>query len=86
MAFCVYIIQSERDGSYYKGFSQNPYERLEQHNRGESHYTSSKMPWKLVHVEEFVTKREALIRERVLKKYGNERISRLVASPKNNIR
>jgi putative endonuclease len=44
MPFYVYIIQSKKDNSFYKGFSENPYQRLDQHNNGESHYTSSKIP------------------------------------------
>ncbi|MBK8391457.1 MAG: GIY-YIG nuclease family protein [Saprospiraceae bacterium] len=42
MKYYVYIIQSLVDNTYYKGFSLNPYERLEYHNQGESLYTSRK--------------------------------------------
>jgi predicted GIY-YIG superfamily endonuclease len=38
MPWFVYIIQSEMDGTYYKGSSQDPYKRLLQHNAGESFY------------------------------------------------
>jgi len=61
MKFYVYIIQSSLDNSYYKGFSLDPYSRLEQHNLGESSYTSNKIPWKLVCILSFETKKEALI-------------------------
>ena len=81
--FYVYIIQSEKDSTYHKGFSENPKQRLLHHNNAESEYTSAKVPWKLVYVEELTTKREALIREKALKKYSHEQIARLVASPKN---
>lgn len=67
----VYIIQSQVDNSYYKGFTENLATRLLQHNNGDSQYTSAKLPWKLVYVEELPTKREALIREKVLKKYSH---------------
>jgi putative endonuclease len=69
MLFYVYIIRSEKDHSYYKGFSEDPVKRLEQHNRGEATYTSIRMPWVLVYIEVFETKREALAREINLKKY-----------------
>ncbi|MBX2904473.1 MAG: GIY-YIG nuclease family protein [Taibaiella sp.] len=85
MAFYVYVIQSEKDNSFYKGFSENPSERLAQHNRGESSYTSTKTPWKLVHVEELPTKRDALIREKALKKYSHDQLISLINSPKNII-
>lgn len=85
MGYYVYIIQSDIDGSYYKGFSEAPLIRLAQHNNGESHYTSGKIPWRLVYIEIMLSKTEALKRERVVKKYGHERIIRLIASPKNSI-
>jgi len=83
MSFYVYIIQSQADQSYYKGFSENPTNRLVQHNNGECQYTSRKMPWVLVYVESLPTKREALIRERSLKKYSHKQIQDLVLSIKN---
>jgi putative endonuclease len=49
----VYIIQSLIDHSYYKGYSSNPYDRLEQHNNKLSTYTSTKCPWRLVAIFEF---------------------------------
>jgi putative endonuclease len=67
MPFYVYIIQSEQDSSYYKGFSENCEERLRRHNEGLSAYTSRKMPWKLVYFEEHDSKTSALRREKNLK-------------------
>ncbi|MFY0644052.1 MAG: GIY-YIG nuclease family protein [Bacteroidia bacterium] len=63
----VYIIQSEKDSSFYIGYSKEPLIRLEKHNNSNSGYTSTKKPWKLVYIEEFPAKREALIREQFLK-------------------
>ena len=83
MPYYVYIIQSEADRSYYKGFSENPLLRLVQHNTGESQYTSVKIPWRLAYVEELPTKREALIREKVLKKYSHSQIEKLLTTGKN---
>ena len=83
MPFYVYIIQSQKDKTYYKGFSENPYQRLNQHNNGESHYTSSKIPWTLVCLLEFDSKTEALIKERKLKKYSNASLIALIKSSQN---
>ncbi|WP_363151965.1 GIY-YIG nuclease family protein [uncultured Mucilaginibacter sp.] len=83
MAFYVYVIQSEVDNSYYKGFSENPINRLSQHNNGECVYTLRKMPWAFVYIEELPTKREALIRERSLKKYAHAQIEKLILSNRN---
>ena len=83
MAYYVYIIESLQDGTFYKGYSEDPLKRLQQHNQGESKYTSGKMPWKLVYVEECASKTEALIRERNLKKADRSRIQTLLVHPKN---
>jgi putative endonuclease len=79
----VYIIQSELDNSFYKGFSEDYLKRLSEHNAGKSNYTSTKIPWRLVYVEICESKREALIREKNLKKATRERILVLINSPKN---
>jgi putative endonuclease len=68
MPWYVYIIESEIDADYYKGISENYLKRLDEHNKGLSTFTSTKRPWKLRYVEMFLTKKEALIRERKLKK------------------
>jgi len=73
MVFYVYIIESLKDETY-------------QHNNGESDYTSKKIPWKLVYVEEYTSKREALIRERNLKKADRQRILALINSSRNLLR
>ena len=86
MGYYVYIIESVVDGSFYKGYSENPYERLNQHNDGDSRYTSFKRPWKLVCLLSFDTKREALIKERKLKKYSHESMQALIASNQNILR
>jgi putative endonuclease len=83
MPYYVYIIQSLKDNSYYKGFSENVQQRLIQHNAGESTYTKNKMPWKLVYFEEHTEKRLALIREKNLKKAAISRIEALIVSHKN---
>ena len=44
MIYYVYIIQSQLDLSFYKGYTTHPNLRLEQHNNGESDYTSKKCP------------------------------------------
>ncbi len=86
MAFQVYILQSEQDGSFYKGFSENVFNRLQEHNDGFSQYTSSKRPWKLVYYETLPDKKSSLIREKNLKKYSIERLIALINSPKNKLK
>jgi putative endonuclease len=68
----VYVLQSEKDESYYIGFTESLEKRVNQHNNGESNYTGRKMPWKLVYFEEFKTKTDAIKRERFLKAQKNK--------------
>jgi putative endonuclease len=83
--FFVYVIFSTTGDIYYRGYSENPLNRLEQHRTGQSRYTSKFADWDLVYVECFETKREALIREKGIKKYSKAQIKNLVESPKNRI-
>ncbi len=70
MSFYVYIIYSPKHDKYYKGFTLNPHKCIGEHNDGLSRYTSNFRPWNLVFLEKFNDKKEALKRERGLKKYG----------------
>ena len=79
MAFYVYIIQSELDGSYYVGSTQDISERLERHNQGRSKYTKAKRPWQLVYSEEYQDRSSAVKRENEIKRQKNkDYIDRLV--------
>jgi len=67
MGFFTYILQSEKDGSFYIGSSQDPYERLNKHNRKHGGYTAKKQPWKIVWLKAFITKNKALEMEKFIK-------------------
>lgn len=73
------------DGTYYKGSSQKPMHRLGEHNNGLSKYTSTKLPWKLVYVEELPSKRDMLIREKKLKRGNADYFQKLIQGDKNII-
>jgi putative endonuclease len=68
--FIVYILQSLKDGSIYVGYTQDMNRRLSQHNAGKNKSTKQKTPWRLVYCECFLSKTDALIRERKLKNHG----------------
>ncbi|NHE56491.1 GIY-YIG nuclease family protein [Cyclobacterium plantarum] len=74
MTHYIYILESESDGSFYIGSSQDPVERLSKHNRPHKGYTARKQPWKLVHTEAFETKAEAISREKYLKKLKSRKL------------
>ena len=83
MPFYVYILQSLKDKSYYKGITSDPLLRLKRHNNGESFYSRGKVPWKLVYLELQASKIIGMKRERVLKKYSHSQIQKLILSPRN---
>ncbi len=69
--FFVYILMSEVDSSFYIGQTNDLNKRIEYHNLGLSKYTSRKKPWKVVYFEKYSTRKEAIKRERFLKKQRN---------------
>jgi len=85
MIHYVYIIYSASRDVYYRGYSLNPDARLVEHNNQRSSYTRNKGPWSLVYKQSFDSKREALLREKMLKKYSKQQILQLVLSSKNEL-
>ena len=68
MTFFVYVLESEKDGSYYVGSTNNFEDRIERHNQGRSQYTKTKRPWQLVYTEEYLNKSDAIKRENQIKR------------------
>ena len=84
--YYVYIIESVSSGIFYKGSTENYLKRLEEHNLGWNQYTRGKGPWKLVFVQEYDLKRDALIREKKLKRCNKEYLKWLIEQPINILR
>ncbi len=76
--YYVYILFSPRFDIYYKGITRDPEKRLYEHNNNLSRYTSGKGPWEMVYKEEVSSKREALIREKAIKKLNRRSILMLI--------
>ena len=68
--FFVYILQSKKDRSFYIGFAVDIKERLKKHNEGLVRSTKNIRPTELIYCEIYKSKRDALIRERRLKKFA----------------
>ena len=81
--YYVYILESIVDGDFYKGSTEDYLKRLAEHNSGESKFTKTKMPWKLIFVREFNNKQEALIEEKRLKKCNKEYLRWLILQSQN---
>ncbi|MHB8844857.1 MAG: GIY-YIG nuclease family protein [Nitrospirota bacterium] len=81
MPFAVYILQSEKDRSFYIGHTADLNDRLSRHNEGRSIYTKSRRPWRLVHQELFETRSLAMKRERELKSlHRRDLLEQLISS------
>ena len=73
--YYVYVLQSERDGCFYVGYTQELQQRLKLHNAGKVESTRDRKPLKLVYYEACTNQRDALHRERYLKTaYGKRYI------------
>jgi putative endonuclease len=71
--YCVYVIQSEKDGSTYIGYTEDLVRRIKEHNQGKTKSIKHKIPYKLMHTEEFESKTEARKRELKLKRSSFEK-------------
>lgn len=75
----LYVLKCA-DGSYYTGSTTNPELRLSQHQAGEgSAYTRSRLPVKLVYLQEFGSEHEAFLRERQVKGWSRAKKEALIA-------
>ena len=70
--YYVYVLLCE-DGSYYTGYARDIDSRVKRHIRGiGARYTKMHRPKRLVYTEKFYTIREALKREREIKKLKHD--------------
>jgi len=66
-SYYVYLLLCD-DGSYYTGYTKNVPSRLWQHKKGHgARYTRMRRPKRVIHVEEFKTRRAAMRREQQIK-------------------
>ena len=67
--YYVYVLYSPKIDRLYIGQTKDLDRRIMEHSEGESFYTKRADDWKLVHTEEFVTRSEAMRREKILKSH-----------------
>lgn len=78
MSCYCYIVECA-DGTYYTGWAIDPEKRVAMHNkRRGARYTRTRLPVKLVYVEELPDRTSAMKREIVIKRMKRERKSRLI--------
>ena len=79
--YTVYVLQSEKDGRLYKGFTNDLKKRIQEHNSGHTRSTKAFCPWKLVYSENFSTRQAARERELFFKTgEGRAFLKKLIAS------
>ena len=87
--YYVYVLVNE-DGKIYIGYSSNLRERIKSHKNKKSKYTSRYENWELCYYEAFISKEDALKREKALKKSGQgrrwlkERINKSIETCRKN--
>lgn len=77
--YFVYVLHSHRTGKFYIGQTADLQDRLARHNSGRSPAAKAGQPWKLVYTEKFLSRVDALRRERDLKSWrSHQRLERLI--------
>ena len=69
MPYFLYILESEKNGSYYVGTTNNLEDRINRHNEGRVKYTQPKRPWKLIYSEAHPDRSNAMKREYEIKSH-----------------
>lgn len=76
---CYCYILECVDGTYYTGWAVDPERRVAVHNKGRgAKYTKTRLPVKLVYVEELPDRTSAMKREIAIKKMTRERKKKLL--------
>ena len=73
--FYVYILLLNNK-QLYTGYSEDLRRRIGEHKRGDSEFTSKRLPVKLIHYEAYLLKDDAQRRERYLKTTEGKRFLR----------
>jgi predicted GIY-YIG superfamily endonuclease len=63
----VYILQSEKDGKFYTGWTKDLKSRIKEHNEGKVLSTKHRRPFKLIYYEFCLNEKDAIRREKYLK-------------------
>lgn len=85
MKWIVYILKSLARDVIYIGSTGNLNKRLMGHNKGDTTSTKKYIPWEVIYTEEYDSKKEALARERQLKKWKSRKKIEILIE-KNNKR
>ena len=80
--YSIYILQSEKDGRYYVGSTNNLEKRIVYHNKGRVLSTKNFVPWNLKYKENFDSLSMARKREQQIKNWKKRSaIEKLINAP-----
>ena len=83
MSCYCYIVECA-DGTYYTGWAIDPEKRVAMHNKGRgARYTRTRVPVKLVYVEELPDRTSAMKREIAIKRLNRTGKGRLISEESN---
>jgi len=68
--YYVYILKSIIRNIIYIGFTMDLKNRFKEHNNGKSSFTRKYMPWRLVYYEAYNSQKDAIEREKQLKRFA----------------
>ena len=71
--FYTYVLQSEKDGNFYIGFTKDLKLRFEQHVKGQVDSTKNRRPLNLIYYEACLIQEDATRREKYFKTYNGKR-------------
>lgn len=71
--YYIYLLQSDKDGGWYIGYTSDLKRRLQEHNRGDNASTSYRGELVLIYYEAYLDKFDAVGRERFLKSGSGRR-------------
>ena len=78
--FYVYVLQSGKTGRRYIGSCEDLEDRFRRHNAGHSMATRHGVPWMMLRSESFLTRPEAVRKERYYKTgRGRDDLDRLIS-------
>ena len=88
MPFTFYILYSDKAQKFYIGFTGTDIQqRLKKHNTNHKGFTGKFGDWKIVRLEYFQTKQEAMKREKQVKAWKNaHKIKALIEASENKNR
>jgi putative endonuclease len=67
MFFYTYVLESQKDGEYYIGYTNNLKKRIEEHKKGLNFSTKFRLPFHLIYFEGCKNMEDAKRRENYLK-------------------